>query len=256
MSFFVVLRRFLLHFLQSCDKIKNMSKKEIISFCFMSIFAGMAIGFGAVSSLLANSLLPGLWGRLVGGSLFSLGIFAVVCYEMNLFTGMVAGIPTMGVKNLWKLPVCFLGNALGIGLIALLARFTVLGDTIAAQAATLIGGKLESELWYVNVFCSAVLCGLLITFSVRSVKYAPAKGLSATLGVILPIVVFAFCGFDHSVANMLYFYYLGEISWQIVGYILISILGNLVGGILLPLVDLFKEKQNEEAENASSSEEK
>ena len=41
---------------------------------------------------------------LIGALLFSLGIFAIVTYEMRLFTGMVADIPEMKLKNIWKLP--------------------------------------------------------------------------------------------------------------------------------------------------------
>jgi formate/nitrite transporter FocA (FNT family) len=88
---------------------------------------------------------------------------------------------------------------------------------------------------------------MLITLSVWSVNYVPEKGLSATVGVMLPIIFFAFCGFDHSVANMLYFYYLGELSWRVVGYIALSILGNILGGIALPLVVKLK-KHVEETE--------
>ena len=82
---------------------------------------------------------------------------------------------------------------------------------------------------------------MLITLSVWSVKYAPKKGLSATVGLTFPIIVFAFCGFDHSVANMLYFYYFGEVSLRVVGYITLSILGNIIGGVSLPLVVKLRE---------------
>lgn len=197
-------------------------------------FAGVAIGLGAVASLLANSLLDGLAGRLVGACLFTVGMLIIISYEMKLFTGMVAVVPALGAKNLWQLPLCFLCNAAGIGVVALLARFSFAGETLAAQAATLMTGKLSDGLWYVRDLCSAVLCGVLITFSVRSVQAAPKKGLNPTLGVILPIAVFAFCGFDHSVANMLYFYYLGEISWQVAGYILLTVIGNFLGGAFYP----------------------
>lgn len=199
------------------------------------------IGIGGTASLLANHLF-GTWGKIVGALLFSFGIFMIIAYEMRLFTGMVAEIPKMGVKNYWKLPVCFIGNALGVAFIALLVAFSPLKDSVVPQGASVIGAKLAAQTWYINAFCSSILCGMLITLSVWSVRYAPKKGLSATIGVLFPIVVFAFCGFDHSVANMLYFYFYGQISWQIVAYILISICGNIVGGVLLPLVTLWKEK--------------
>lgn len=44
---------------------------------------------------------------------------------------------------------------------------------------------------------------------------------------------------------MLYFYFAGEFSWRIVGYIACSILGNVVGGLLLPVVMMLKEKADQ-----------
>ena len=228
-------------------KFEKISKAEVLVFCLMAISSGVVIGIGGVSSLLANCLY-GAWGKLVGGALFSLGIYAIVVYEMRLFTGMVSDIPTIGLKNSWKLVVCFLGNIVGVAIVALLAYYSPVSELVVAQGKAVIETKLNADAWAIKAFCSSVLCGMLITISVKSVKFAPKKGLSATVGVLFPIIVFAFCGFDHSVANMLYFYYLGEVSWKIVGYILITVLGNIVGGVLLPCVTLIKafaEKQKE-----------
>ena len=222
-------------------EMQKMSKAEFAYFVLMAFASGIVIGIGGVSSLLANKLF-GDAGRLIGAALFTVGIYAIVMFEMKLFTGMVASIPKMGRKNLWQLPVCFLGNIIGVGVVAGLAYFSPLKDLgIIEQASKLMLGKLNAEFWYLRAFCSSILCGSLITLSVWSVKYAPKKSLSATLGVIFPIVVFAFCGFDHSVANMLYIYYLGQWRWEIIPYCLLSIAGNIVGGIILPLFYLLKE---------------
>lgn len=214
---------------------------ELVTFCLMAVLSGFMIGVGGTASLLANATM-GPWGRLIGAVLFSLGIYAIVTYGMKLFTGMVADIPKMGIKSLWRLPVCFLGNTLGVFLVALLVQHTALADVVVPQGVATIVAKLTVDRWALTSFCSAVLCGWLITLSVWAPKYAPKKHLSASVGVIFPVVVFAFCGFDHSVANMLYFYFAGELSLQVAGYIACSILGNVVGGILLPLVILLKEK--------------
>lgn len=223
------------------EEVHKTTKIDVIAFCFMTLFSGIMIGIGGTASLLANHLF-GAWGRLIGACLFSLGIYMIVTYEMRLFTGMVADIPKMGVKNFWKLPVCFVGNALGVAFVALLVMFSPLKDSVVAQGANVIAVKLAAETWYFNVLCSSILCGMLITLSVWSVRYAPKKGLNATVGVLFPIIVFAFCGFDHSVANMLYFCFLGQFSWQIVGYVALSILGNIIGGVMLPFVMLWKER--------------
>lgn len=232
------------------DKTKKLTKKEIVVFFLMAWLSGFMIGIGGTASLYAGALF-GDWGKLVGAALFSLGIYAIVTYGMKLFTGMVADIPKMGLGNMWQLPLCFFGNILGVALVAVLAFYTPIGERVVLQGQTLIGAKLAADGWAIKSFCSAILCGWLITLSVWASKYAPKKGLSASIEVLFPIVVFAFCGFDHSVANMLYFYFYGELSWRVVGYIAMSVLGNIVGGVLLPLVILLKEKLKAEREKAS-----
>ena len=219
---------------------ERMTKKEVVVFCLMSVLAGIMIGIGGASSLLANNLVPGAWGRLIGGVLFSLGMYAIITYEMRLCTGMAALLPTLGIKNCWRLPVCFLGNSIGVGITSLLVAFSPLSNLVIPQAQSLILSKLSVEMPVLSSLCSSILCGVLITASIWAVKHAPSRGLNGTVGVILPIVVFAFCGFDHSVANMMYFYYLGEVSWRVVWYILFSIAGNLIGGVLMPLVIILK----------------
>ena len=221
-------------------KFEKMTKTETLVFCLMGISSGVVIGIGAVASLIANSLF-GDWGRLIGACLFAYGIFSIVTYEMKLFTGMVADIPTLGVKNYWRLPVCFLCNTLGVWLVALLAYSSPLYTNIVSQAQAIIENKLYAENWQLKAFCSSMICGVLITLSVKAPKYAPQKGLSSSVGVIFPIVVFAFGGFDHSVANMAYFFYYGQISWHVIGYVLLTILGNIVGGTGLPTITLLRE---------------
>ncbi len=223
----------------------NMTKKELAVFALMAVLSGFMIGIGGTASLLANHLL-GVWGRLIGAVLFSLGIYAIVTYGMKLFTGMVADIPKMGMKNMWRLPLCFFGNVIGVGIVAVLVYNSSLASLVVAQGKATIAARLAVNNWAIKSFCSAILCGWLITLSVWASKYAPKKNLSASIEVLFPVVVFAFCGFDHSVANMLYFYFLGEISWRVVGYIVMSVLGNIVGGVMLPLVILLKERAKAE----------
>ena len=235
----------------------TMTKKELWVFSLMAVLSGFMIGIGGTASLLANYLF-GVSGKLIGAVLFSLGIYAIVTYGMKLFTGMVADIPKMGVKGLWQLPLCFFCNVLGVAIVAFLVWHSPLAESVVTMGRVIVKSKLAMDEWAIKSFCSAILCGWLITLSVWASKYAPKKNLSASIEVLFPVVVFAFCGFDHSVANMLYFYFFGEISWHVVGYILCSIAGNIVGGVLLPLVILLKEhaKKERAALDAAAAEQK
>ena len=221
---------------------EKLTKAQFISFCLMAFCSGLTIGIGGTASLLASHIF-GNAGKLIGATLFSLGILAIVMFEMKLFTGLISDIPEMGVKNFWKLPVCFIGNMLGVIFTAILVKFSPLADVVVPKGAEVISVKIFAEMWPIKAFCSAILCGFLITLSIGAVKYAPRKGLSTTVGVMFPIIVFAFCGFDHSVANTLYVYFLG-FSWQAVGYLMMCILGNIVGGVILPILSLFRTWSN------------
>ena len=220
---------------------QKMTRKELLLFCVLSLCSGVMVGIAGVSSLWTITLY-GAWGRIIGACLFTFAIYVIIMFGFRLFTGMVREIPTMGVKNYWQLPVCLLMNSLGAILVGWLSEYLVIGPSLIELGANTIGVKVHSANWALQSFVSSAFCGVLIAISVKSVKRAPQKGISPTLGVLFPIIIFAFCGLDHSVANMLYFFYLGEISWQIIGYISLSILGNIVGGVLFTLAMLYKEK--------------
>ena len=222
-------------------KFEKMTKKELILFCVLSFGAGVMIGIAGLSSLWTISLY-GAWGRIIGACLFTFAIYVIIMFGFHLFTGMIKEIPTMGVKNYWRLAVCLLLNSLGAILVGWLSEYLLIGPSLMEIGANTVAVKVYSDNWALQSFVSSVFCGILIAVSVKSVKRAPQKGVSPTLGVLFPIIIFAFCGLDHSVANMLYFFYLGEMSWRIVGYIALSILGNIVGGVLFTLPMLYKER--------------
>lgn len=207
---------------------------DFIHFLFMTLLSGAMIGICATSSLTATAIVND--GRIIGSLLFSLGMFEILAFEMKLFTGLIPKIPHTSPKSYWQLPVCLIGNFIGVYIVYLLVSQTYFADKVILQGANLIANKLSLDNWALSSLSSGVLCGILITLSILSVDHSHKKGLSANVGVMFPIIVFVFCGFDHSIANMFYFYCLGEFSWKVIGYISLTILGNLIGGIILPLV--------------------
>ncbi|MBQ4053209.1 MAG: formate/nitrite transporter family protein [Clostridia bacterium] len=235
--------------------LEKLTKAQFASFCLMSFCSGVMIGVGGTAFLLSCNLYA-TWGKLIGSVMFSLGILAIVMFEMKLFTGLISDMPEMGAKNWWRLPVCFIWNMIGVLFTAVLVKYSTLADKVVPQAELIMPDKLNAKLWYVKALSSSILCGFLITLSIGAVNYAPRKKLSTTVGVMFPIIVFAFCGFDHSVANTLYFYFIG-FSGKAVVYLLICVLGNILGGVILPILSLFRtwsnnpEKKMETNENAN-----
>ena len=233
--------------------LEKLTKAQFISFCLMSFCSGLMIGIGGTAFLLAIKLFGAATGKLIGSALFSLGIFCIVMFEMKLFTGLISDIPEMGVKNFWKLPVCFLGNMFGVLVTSVIVKYSPVSEQVVGVAADMMQAKLDLKYWALNALCSSILCGFLITLSIGAVKYAPRKGLSTTVGVMFPIIVFAFCGFDHSVANTLYMFFLG-FSGKAVMYLLMCVLGNIIGGVILPILSLFRIWSNKPQETEKDKE--
>ena len=88
---------------------------------------------------------------------------------------------------------------------------------------------------YFSAFFSSILCGMTITIAVKGYQNASSRNLSSNIAVILHVIVFVYLGLDHSVANWAYIYLSDSWSIQMLIYVLITIIGNLIGGIFIPL---------------------
>ena len=74
--------------------------------------------------------------------------------------------------------------------------------------------------------------------------YKNAKeGIVKIVGVFLPVVVFILSGFEHCVANMLYFSFDNAWSLHAFWYIIIMTLGNSLGGMIIPFAQKVFEKK-------------
>lgn len=190
-----------------------------------AILAGVVIGIGGIAYLSVES-------TYLGSVLFGIGLFVIMTFSFNLFTGKVGYATEKGVKFIPELAVIFLGNFIGTAITALLSRFTRIKG-ISERALKLCETKLGDNL--VSILILAFFCGILM--------YIAAEGFTRIDGdfmkvlvVFLPVVVFILAGFEHVIANMLYFTLAGVWSLKAVLYLLIMTLGNSLGGMFIPLV--------------------
>ena len=63
------------------------------------------------------------------------------------------------------------------------------------------------------------------------------------LGILFCIPVFILSGFEHSIADMFYFAASGIVSVKAFAFLWIVILGNSIGGMLLPALKIWGEKK-------------
>lgn len=219
-----------------------MTKKDFLVFCVAAVFGGMMVGFGGIGLLISLSVLGGAMGKLVGALIFSLAMFVVTTFGLYLVTGLSTRMLTMGFKHWWSFPVSLVFNTVGIAFAVLLVYFSHAQGMVVEEAKSLVTAKLCENIWHIHSLCSGILCGTLIGLSVFLSKYTEKKQLSATVGVIFPVFVFVFCGFDNSLANILYIFLCGEITWTSIAYVFISLVGNLIGGVLVSIIPFVKKK--------------
>ena len=125
-------------------------------YCFdaiKAIAAGVVISFGATVFLVQEN-------RMFSSFLFSLGLFVVCTFNLNLFTGKVGFLADHPLKNLPLVLICWGGNFVGMLGSSMILRTTRIGDTLAANGQALVDIKSGDNLW--SLFVLGIYCGLLI----------------------------------------------------------------------------------------------
>ena len=168
--------------------------------------------------------------RYAGAVLFSVALLCICLKGYSLFTGKVGFMPEKHGKEEWSvLLLGLLGNLLGTALGGLLIRCALPG--LGAAAETLCAGKLAQT--GLQTFLRGAFCGMLMYLAVSI--YRDRKDI---VGILFCIPVFILSGFEHSIADIFYFAAAGSVSMRGFVFIWLVILGNSLGGMLLPALSM------------------
>lgn len=163
-----------------------------------------------------------------GAILFSVALLCICCKGYALFTGRVGYLPEKHDRSaVQALLLALLGNAIATCLIGFAVAYAI--PSITARALTICTAKLEQTA--LQAFVRAVLCGVLMYLAVSI--YRDQKSIAA---IFFCVPTFILSGFEHSIADMGYFAISGIVSSEAFLFIVIVILGNAIGGMLLPLL--------------------
>lgn len=153
-------------------------------------------------------------GDPLGPFLFSFGLLGVCVLGLNLFTGKCGFIFEDKIKFLDIILILALNLIFGyaIGVIFGLMDGSIIG---AAE------NKVAS--WGISwgFFLKSVMCGAIMYLAVELYR----RGTK--LGILIGVPLFIFCGFQHSIANVITMGVAVEFSWAV----LLCALGNFVGSI-------------------------
>lgn len=188
-----------------------------------AVMAGIAISLGGTVYLTLEN-------HIAGAFLFSIGLFTIYTFGLNLYTGKVCYIPNERPKYLLTVLVVILGNAVGTVGMGYLYRGTKMAKLVD-HTQEMVNLKLSDSIY--STFIMAIFCGIMMCIAVIGFQTIE-DSVGKHLALVLPIMVFILSGYEHSIADMFYFSLANAWSGKALLYIIVIALGNLVGGILLP----------------------
>ena len=226
--------------------------------------AGMGGALLALAAAFAITVTVTTGMPLVGAILFPIGFIMLYLLGFDLLTGVFVlaplawlakrpGITIGGVLRNWGL--VFVGNFIGAFTVAVLMAIVVTFgfDTAPNEVGQAIGHIGEGRTvgyaehgaaGMLTLFVRGVLCNWMVSVGVAGAMIAkdvPGKALA----MWMPIMLFFFMGFEHSIVNMFLFpsgLLLGG-DFTIMDYLIWNeiptVLGNLVGGLTFTAIPLY-----------------
>lgn len=197
---------------------------------FDGIMSGILLCIGCAVFISSGS-------TIIGGFLFSLGLCAIIRFGFNLYTGKVGYIVTNPIDYILDVLMVLLGNAAGTVIGGFLLSLTRFGNGLAEKATSIMSAKFSDS--PLSMFVLAVFCGILMFVAVDGNKKSIEKGdnIGGLFFVVIPVIVFIMCGFNHCVADMAYFSISRMVNAQSAAlYFIMVILGNAVGCMAIPFI--------------------
>lgn len=225
--------------------------KCIMKLVMLGFMAGMFIALGAVGSIVASSTLaktdPGL-GKFVAGAVFPVGLMCVLLTGAELFTSNCMLVVAVINKNItmeqllknWL--IVYSSNFIGCLFVAFITILTHnFNDDALTYITKLAVYKVTAPAHY--LFLKGILCNVMVCGSVL-MAYCAKDVVGKLFAAWFPIMLFVVLGYDHCVANMLYFMAAkfggADISFAQIGYNLFFVtLGNIVGGTVFMSIPMY-----------------
>lgn len=192
------------------------------------IIAGVMIAIGGIAYLAIPD-------KVVGSFIFSVGLFTVCVYGLNLYTGKIGYLVVNRISYLWELFLSLVGNFIGACTVGFLMNYTRF-ESLSENALNISLAKLNDNI--LSIFILSMFCGILMYIAVNNYK-KESNEIGKYAGIFMCVMAFILCGFEHCVANMFYFSFAGVWTSEALLYMLIMVLGNSVGAIIIALYDKY-----------------
>ena len=235
-----------------------MSTKDTLIRAFM---AGATLALAAVFAI---TVAVQTGSPLLGAILFPVGFIMLYLMKFDLLTGVFTLVPLAlldkrpgvtfgGVMRNWGL--VFLGNLGGALSVAFMMSFILTygyhtdGGAIAAKVSSIgesrtLGYSAHGIEGWFTIFMRGMLCNWMVSMGVVGAMISTSAS-GKMMAMWMPIMLFFFMGFEHSIVNMFLFPFsmiMGG-DFTVLDYLLWNeiptVLGNLVGGFVFVALPLY-----------------
>ena len=212
---------------------------EHIKTLLKGVLAGIAISFGGFLCIRTNAMAP---NTILGSFLFSFGLILICNFGFNLYTGKVCYLFDNKEKSLIK-RICDLlimlgGNLIGTLFFANVLRLVMADNAVNNKVMETLINSVNSKInyeWYQMIGLS-FFCGMLVYIAVEGFKKIE-NNFGKYVVLMLAIGGFIVSGFEHSIANMFYYFLSGSYSGIAFLSLLLCVIGNSIGGLFIPLIN-------------------
>ncbi|MBQ6163645.1 MAG: formate/nitrite transporter family protein [Clostridia bacterium] len=201
---------------------ENEKAAQFFDTLLKAIGAGIMIGIGATVFLASEN-------KVVGALMFTVGLFSICSFGLNLFTGKIGYI--VSNKNHPDCLTIWVGNFIGCILTGALVR--IARPELHETALKMVNAKLEKS--FISVLILSFFCGILMYAAVENFR-RHKDTISGIFGVVMCVAVFILSGFEHSIADMCYCVFAvdsASYAGRSILFLLIVTLGNSIGALAL-----------------------
>lgn len=220
------------------------------------LLAGICISIGGYFCLKLNIAAN---SKFLGAFVFTIGLILICNFGYFLYTGKVCYLfenkEQTYKEKILSLLIGLLGNLIGALIIALILRlvneaaitesltFKEFGYSDAAKLFKNLTKSVAAKIdyaWYTMIILSA-FCGMLVYIAVEGFKVIN-NPLGKYIVLILAVSGFIICGFEHSIANMFYYFLAGNFTTEAFLSLLLCVIGNSIGGLIIPSLKMLMNK--------------
>jgi len=187
------------------------TRQPLLSQLMLGMLAGAFIGLGAMYFVLVQSdaSLGFAAKRVLGGTVFSLGLLLVVVAGAELFTGnnllamaWADGKVSIGevLRNWIVICASNFAGAVGLAMVVFLSGHPAMNGGAVRETYIAIATA-KSTAPAVSLFFSGIMCNVLVCMAVW-MTLAGRSVVDKLAAIVLPISGFVAAGYEHSVANM------------------------------------------------------